>query len=158
MPLCFLRALCYGPTKTLSELFFIVSLFHSFSCSLSLPLSLFVLSFLLVCHEMQDVAPPDHCLLKTFCVNCSNDGQFSFFFCFSPAFTSWSDAGRQILTQSQQTPRVILHSHMHMHENMHMLSMHLQIPPLRLLGAELCHLFKCSLIVWPWGSLKTHIL
>lgn len=126
--------------------------------SLSLSLSLFSLFSLFVMKCKMSPPPPDPLSVKKkLCVNCSSDGRLSFFF-FAPAFTSRSDAGRQILTHSQQTPCVILHSHMHMHENMHMLSMHLQIPPLRLLGAELCHLFKCSLIVWPWGSLKIHIL
>lgn len=46
-----------------------------------------------------------------------------------------------------------------LHKNMHMLSMHLQTPPLCLSGGELCHLFKCSLIVWPWGlGGRTHKL
>lgn len=50
MPLCFLRGLCYSPTKTLSELFLTMSpslcVAHALSPSLSPMLSL---SFLLLC-------------------------------------------------------------------------------------------------------------
>lgn len=49
------------------------------------------------------------------------------------------------------------------HKNMHMLLIHLQTSPLLglsspLLVCELCHLFKCSLIVWPQGPPTTHMV
>ena len=141
----------------------------SHSLPLSQALSLFSLFSLFVvkCPMLLSL-----CLLsvKKFCVNCFQviSKFYTIFFSLQRhSFLKCKQADKQTLQEhlawSNSTPTYSTHTYSHrhiykLHKNMHTLFIHLQTPPLSFLGTELCHLFKCSLIVWPQGSPKTHIL
>lgn len=129
----------------------------SLSCSLSCPLCLSCSLFSASLSRNGQVAFYSYCQLKKKKV-CVSRFQvmfkalfFSFFFF---AFTSpgTNRPTLQSYTPTYRTVHLLLeHTRIRSIKNMHMLSMHLQTPPRCLSGGELCHLFKCSLIVWPSG-------
>lgn len=152
MPLCFLRGLCYSPTKTLSELFLTMSpslcVAHALSlplsppCSLSLSLFFVVESGLLCIVSIYNVA---WVTMKSF---------------YSPV------PQMHIKRLFTGTPCVITqHTHIHTQThtlNTHTLFIHLQTSPLPELStspifcASSSVIFLNTLIVEPRGSPKTH--
>lgn len=129
----------------------------SLSCSLSCPLCLSCSLLSASLSRNGQVAFYSYCQLrkKKVCVNRFQvmfKAPFFFLFLLCLHFPRYKQADSSELHPHLSDCAFTLRAHTHtLHKNMHMLSMHLQTAPLCLSGGELCHLFKCSLIVWPWG-------
>ena len=111
MPLCFQRALCYCPTKTLSELFFTMSLSHAPSSS-----SLFF-CFVVECMFLFHCPSVWKCFLNCF--------ELPFFFSIPQIhmklipFTDTPCRIFQLSHKQHMSSLLRAHRHIYMHKNMH---------------------------------------